>query len=72
MHTKLRGKNQSYRNVRTCHTQVVYMSQHDLANKNSFPATNLEKGWIIDCGASGHMTPFRKDCQDIYIKKNIE
>ena len=60
-----RSRNQTKGNLRTHHTQVVYMSQHDLAYKNSFPATNLEKGWIIDSGASAHMTPFRKDCQDI-------
>ena len=65
VHTQLRGRNQTKGNLRTRHTQVAYMSQHDLAYKNSFPATNLEKGWIIDSGASAHMTPFRKDCQDI-------
>ena len=62
---ELRGKNYSYRHKKTRHTQVAYMSQHDLAYKNSFPATDLEKGWIIDSGASAHMTPFRKDCQEI-------
>ena len=24
-----------------------------------------EKGWIIDSGASAHMTPFKKDCTNI-------
>ena len=61
VHTQLRGRNQTKGNLRTHHTQVAYMSQHDLAYKNSFPVTNLEKGWIIDSGASAHMTPFRKD-----------
>ena len=60
VHIQLRGRNQTKRNLRTHHTQVAYMSQHDLAYKNSFPVTNLEKGWIIDSGASAHMTPFRK------------
>ena len=47
------------------------MSQYDLAYKNCFPATNLEKGWIIDSGASTHMTPFRKYCQDIQKKNRV-
>ena len=47
------------------HKQTAYMSQHELSARNSFPASNLEKGWIIDSGASAHMTPFRKDCINI-------
>ncbi len=27
--------------------------------------SNLEEGWIIDSGASAHMTPFKKDCNSI-------
>ena len=27
---------------------------------------DLEKGWIIDSGASAHMTPHRSDCRNIY------
>ena len=45
--------------------QTAYMSQHELSARNNFPASNLEKGWIIDSGASAHMTPFRKDCINI-------
>gem|GEM_PF-2876143 len=45
--------------------QQAYMSQHDLAARNKFPATDLEKGWIIDSGASAHMTPFKADCKNI-------
>ena len=33
--------------------------------RTKFPATDLEKGWIIDSGASAHMTPFQKDCNNI-------
>ena len=25
----------------------------------------MEKGWVIDSGASAHMTPFRRDCKEI-------
>ena len=45
--------------------QTAYMSQHELSAQNNFPASNLEKGWIIDSGASAHMTPFWKDCINI-------
>ena len=41
------------------------MSQHELSARNNFPASNLENGWIIDSGASAHMTPFQKDCINI-------
>jgi len=30
------------------------------------PVTNLEHGWIIDSGASTHMTPVKRDCKNIY------
>ena len=39
--------------------------EHELQSKNKFAASNLEKGWIIDSGASAHMTPFKKDCKSI-------
>ena len=47
------------------HSQRAYMSQHEINARTKFPATNLEKGWIIDSGASAHMTPFKKDCNNI-------
>ena len=39
--------------------------EHELHNRNKFSATNLEKGWIIDSGASAHMTPYKRDCKSI-------
>ena len=39
--------------------------EHEILAKNHFPASDLEKGWVIDSGASAHMTPFTKDCRDI-------
>ena len=30
------------------------------------PCSDLQHGWVIDSGASSHMTPVRKDCKDIY------
>ena len=41
------------------------MSQHEINARSKFPATDLEKGWSIDSGASAHMTPFKKDCSNI-------
>ena len=41
------------------------MSQHRIFARNKFPAADLEKGWIIDSGASAHMTPFKKECINI-------
>ena len=45
--------------------QRAFISQHDLSARNKFPAIDLEKGWIIDSGASAHMTPFKNDCTNI-------
>ena len=39
--------------------------EHELQYKNRFAASNLEKGWIIDSGASAHMTPYKGDCKAI-------
>ena len=69
--TNLRGvktiKKDHNRNIYRCavHSQRAYMSQHEINARTKFPATDLEKGWIIDSGASAHMTPFRKDCNNI-------
>ncbi len=29
------------------------------------PATEIKRGWVIDSGASAHMTPYKRDCKDI-------
>ena len=50
-------QNKMYHTVKM-NKQTAYMSQHELSARNNFPASNLEKGWIIDSGASAHMTPF--------------
>ena len=47
----------------TEHSQRAYMSQHEINARTKFPATDLKKGWIIDSGASAHMTPFQKGLQ---------
>ena len=39
--------------------------EHELLARNHLPAHDLERGWVIDSGASAHMTPFRKDCKNI-------
>ena len=47
--------------MRALYSQRAYISQNEInAARNIFPATDLEKGWIIDSGASAHMTPFKK------------
>ena len=42
-------------------------------HERNFPATDLEKGWIIDSGASAHMTPFKKGLQQYatHIQDNL-
>ena len=46
-------------------SSFAYNVEHELLAKNHFPASDLEKGWVIDSGTSVHMTPFRRDCKDI-------
>ena len=46
----------------------MYNVKHELLAKNHFPASDFEKGWVIDSGVSTHSThmiPFRRDCIDI-------
>ena len=38
---------------------------HEILARNHLPASDLEKGWVIESGASSHMTPSRKDCKNI-------
>ena len=35
--------------------------EHKLQSRNKIAASNFEKGWIIDSGASVRMTPLKKD-----------
>ena len=37
---------------------------HKIQARNYLPATE-KKGWVIDSGASAHMTPYKRDCKDI-------
>ena len=57
-------QNKIYHTVKM-NEQTAYMSQHELSARNNFPVSNLKKEWIIDSGASAHMTPFWKDCINI-------
>ena len=41
------------------------MTSDELTHRNRLPATDLQRGWIIDSGASAHMTPYRGDCKEI-------
>ena len=50
---------------RAVHSQRAYMSQHEINARTKFPATDLEKRWIIDGGALVNMTTFKKDCNNI-------
>ena len=38
---------------------LAFNVEHEIHSRNSLPATDIEKGWIIDSGASAHMTPFK-------------
>ena len=65
-HTQEEHHHKEYKNTNTIFTpQKAYMSQHKLSARNKFPAADLQKGWIIDGGASAYMTPFKKDCINI-------
>ena len=56
----------TYKNTNTLFTpQKAYMSQHKIFVRSKFRVGDLEKGWIIDSGASANMTPFKKDCINI-------
>ena len=60
-HKQGRHHHKTYKNTKTLFTpQKSYMSQHEVFARNKFPAADLEKGWIIDSGASAHMTPFKR------------
>ena len=37
--------------------------EHEIHSRNILPATDIERGWIIDSGVSAHMTPFKRDCK---------
>jgi len=43
----------------------AFSVEHETLARNYLPASDLEKGWVIDSGASAHMTPFRKDCKNV-------
>ena len=44
---------------------TAYLTNHSLSHKSYHPASDLKNGWIIDSGASAHMTPFKSDCDNI-------
>ena len=47
------------------HRHSAFHTSDDCLHRNVLPASNLAQGWIIDSGASAHMTPFSKDCENI-------
>ena len=47
------------------HRHSAFHTSDDCLHRNVLPASNLAQGWIIDSGASAHMTPFYKDCKNI-------
>ena len=61
-HSNRRRYGRSNHNLKTAH---AYSVKNELQAKNYLPASNLEQGWVIDSGASAHMTPFKNDCYDI-------
>ena len=63
-HSNRKRYGRSNHNLRIAH---AYSVENELQAKNCLPASNLEQGWVIDSGASAHMTPFKKDCTNRYI-----
>ena len=53
------GKNEDKKST------FAFNVEHEILARNHLPASDLEKGWVIDSGASAHMTPFRRDCKNI-------
>ena len=37
---------------------LAFNVEHEIRSRNNLTATDIEKGWIIDSGASPHVTPF--------------
>ena len=52
-HSNRRKNGRSYHSLKTAH---AYSVENELQAKNHLPASNLEQGWVIDSGASAHMT----------------
>ena len=52
---------------------LALIVEHEIHSRNTLPATDIERGWIIDTGASAHMTPFKRDCKKNrkHTQKNI-
>ena len=59
------NKTRRYGNCVDKNSTNAFNVEHEILAKNHFPASDLEKGWVIDSGVSAHMTPFTKDCRDI-------
>ena len=44
---------------------LAFNVEHEIHSRNNLPATDIEKGWIIDSGASAYKTTFKRDCKHI-------
>ena len=47
-------------NSKRVNSTLAFNVEHEIHSRNNLPATDIEKGWIIDSGASAHMTSDRK------------
>ena len=54
-HSNRRRNGRSHHILKTAHD---YSVENELQAKNHLPASNLEQGWVINSGASAHITPF--------------
>ena len=50
------------------HFSALHTSD-ECMHRNILPASDLAKGWIIDSGASAHMTPLKQDCKNVQPTK---
>ena len=59
--------NVSRRQGRSDNKKLTYAFNvdHEILARNHLSAYDLEKGWVIDSGASAHMTPFKRDYKNI-------
>ena len=55
-HSNRRRNGRSHHSLKTVH---AYSVENELQAKNHLPTSNLEQGWVIDSGASTHMTPLK-------------
>ena len=66
-HNRNRRKNRrKKKNNEDENTALALNISDDMKHRRHISYKDLENGWIIDSGASAHMTPYKSDCQTTY------